>query len=125
MGERRKLERKQLVNYLRIFDRNTDQLIGHLADITTEGIRIISEDPQEVNATFQLKMLLPAKIEEVEQITFDAKCVWCNPGTMPDTHESGFKLLEISAKDLGVAQRLVKDYGYLELVSLFADKGDA
>ncbi len=114
MKERRQFKRRHLVNYLRIFDRNVDGLIGHLSDISRKGIRMISEDPVEVNATFQFRMYLPAQIEGVEEIVFDARSVWCSPGTMPNTYESGFELLKISPEDLEIAQRLVQDYGYPE-----------
>lgn len=118
MKERRQFNRRHLVNYSRLFDRTADGLIGHLSDITPKGIGMIGEDPIEVNATFQFKMCLSAKIEGVEEIVFDVRSIWCNPGTMPNTYESGFELLKISEKDLEIAQRLVQDYGYQELVSL-------
>ena len=118
MKERRQLNRKHLVNYSRLFDRNAYELIGHLSNITPKGIGMIGEDPIEVNATFQFKMCLPAKIESVEEIVFDVRSIWCNPGTMPNTYESGFELLKISKKALEIVRRLVQDYGYQELVSL-------
>jgi len=118
MKDRRRFQRRHLVNYSRLFDRNAEGLIGHLLDITPKGIGMISEDPLEINATFQFKMYLPTKIEGVEEIVFDVRSVWCNPGTTPNTYESGFEILKISAKDLEVVRRLVQDYGYQELVSL-------
>ena len=57
MNEKRKLNRRHLIYYLRVFDRDTSILIGHLVDITAEGIMLISEDPIETDNIFQLKML--------------------------------------------------------------------
>ena len=37
MDERRRLKRRHLIYYLRVFNQATDQLIGHLVDLTTEG----------------------------------------------------------------------------------------
>jgi hypothetical protein len=47
MQEKRKLKRRHLIYYLRVFEKNTDTLLGYLVDITPEGIMIMSESPVE------------------------------------------------------------------------------
>ena len=41
--ERRKLERKFLVVYSRVFDRKTGKVIGYLSDLTVKGAMVIGE----------------------------------------------------------------------------------
>ncbi len=44
LDEKRKFRRRQIIYYLRVFDQSTDQLLGHLVNITSEGAMIISEN---------------------------------------------------------------------------------
>ncbi len=44
-SNKRQLKRVHLIYYLRIFDNNSGNNIGHLVDITTQGIMMISEKP--------------------------------------------------------------------------------
>ncbi len=45
----RKIERRYLVFYLRVFDGLSSKIIGHLVDITEEGIMLLSDSPIELN----------------------------------------------------------------------------
>ena len=112
MPERRKLQRRHLIYYLRVFDRNTDQLIGHLVDITPEGVMLISEDSIETDIIFQLRMVLSAKIEGSRQITFAAKSIWCKKDINPDFYDTGFQLQKVEPKDIEVIKCLVDELGF-------------
>ena len=56
MHEKRKIKRVHLIYYLRLFDKQTNNQVGHLVDITTEGIMMISEEPIEIGKDFSFKM---------------------------------------------------------------------
>lgn len=112
MHERRKLKRRHLIYYLRVFDRNNDRLIGHLVDITTEGAMLIDEDPVEINTIFQAKMVLPEKVEGSREIAFDAECVWCRKDVNPDYYAIGLQLRDISPKDVEIIEYLIDEFGF-------------
>ena len=59
----RSLKRRHLIYYLRVFDRNTDKLFGHIVDITTEGVMMIGEKAIETNTVYQLRMELSTLID--------------------------------------------------------------
>ena len=90
MAERRELKRRHLIYYLRVFDRNTDKIIGHLVDITTEGLMLISEGPLETDAIFELRMDLPSEIEGVRKMDCLAHSRWCRKDDNPDFFNTGF-----------------------------------
>ena len=52
--DKRQLKRVHLIYYLRIFDNDAGTAIGHLVDITTQGIMIISEEPVPAGKDFSL-----------------------------------------------------------------------
>lgn len=112
MLEKRKLKRRHLIYYLRVFDRNTDALIGHLVDITPDGILLISEHSIEINQIFQLKMVLPAEILGKEEIHFDAKSVRCQKDINPDFFNIGFQLQKVAQNHFLVIEQLIDDLGF-------------
>jgi len=112
MIERRKFQRKHLIYYLRIFDRNTTRLIGHLVDITPEGVMLMSEEPIETNTTLQLRMGLPKEIKKSKEITFDAKSLWCKKDINPDFYDTGFELLDVPREVVEIIKRLIRDFQF-------------
>ena len=112
MLERRRLRRRHLIYYLRVFDRNNDALIGHLIDITSEGAMLISEDPIETNTIFQSRMVLPEEKQGSREITFDARSVWCKKDINPDYYATGFQLLNAAPQDVEVIEWLIEKFGF-------------
>ncbi|NOX87971.1 MAG: PilZ domain-containing protein [Calditrichaeota bacterium] len=112
MGEQRKLHRRHLIYYLRVFDRETGEVIGHLINITPEGIMVISENPLETNKTYKLKMDLPSDIFEKTEIEFDAESRWCKKDVNPEFYDTGFSILNLSYHDGRLIERLIDDYGF-------------
>lgn len=110
MAELRKHDRKYLIYYLRVFDRNTEELLGNLVDITTEGLMLISENPIELAKTFELKMDLPEEIRGSRQIFFNAQSKWCKNDVNPDFYDTGFQLSNISTNDIGIIESLIQDF---------------
>ena len=112
MEERRNLERRHLIYYLRIFDRDTDRAIGRLCDITPEGIMMISENTIETDKLFNLRLVLPEQFWGIEEYAFEAESVWCKPDDIPQFYNTGFKLLDNSEKNKSIFERLIHEFQY-------------
>lgn len=112
MFERRKLKRRHLIYYLRVFDCANDHLVGHLVDITADGIMIISEQPIEMNKIFHFKMMLPSRIGGKEEWLFQAQSRWCSKDINPDFYDTGFMLINVAEKDLEVISNLIRGFGF-------------
>lgn len=112
MEDRRKLKRRYIMFYSRVFDRSTGLLIGYLSDITTEGTMIISEEPIATDKTYRLNMDLPEDVFGKGHLTFIAKCVWSKPDVNPNFFMSGFQLENIDPLDVQIIQRIIEDYGF-------------
>ena len=65
------MKRRHLIYYLRVFDSKNDSLVGHVIDITTEGIKLFNEKPIEPGKEFKFRMALPEFIKENVEIEFD------------------------------------------------------
>jgi hypothetical protein len=109
---KRKLRRVHLIYYLRIFDNNSGLNVGHLVDITTEGIMMISEEKVTLGKDFSLRMQLPTTITGREEINFTARSLWCKPDINPDFFVSGFRINDISPQEVKTITALINAYGF-------------
>ncbi len=114
MKEKRRVKRRHLIYYLRVFEKNTDQPIGHMVDISTEGMMLISEDPIKTDHVFELRMVLPVEIEGSREIIFFAKSKWCGEDENPDFYNTGFQLINLSPEHIKVIEYLVQKFCFRE-----------
>lgn len=112
--ERRKLKRKYLVFFTRVFDRNSGQWFGNLADLSPEGLMLISEKPLPTGLDFSLSMDLPLDIFGTDRMDFDAHSIWCQPDIDPNFYNTGFKFADIAAQDAKIIQQIIEVYGIRE-----------
>ncbi len=112
MREKRRLKRKQLIYYLNVFDRNSGERVGQLVNITTEGLMLTSEAPVKTNTVFQLRLVLPEEIKGREQITFDARSMWCTKSVNPEFYDIGFQLVNISQEAAQIIESLIFGFSF-------------
>ena len=112
MSDRHTLHRRHLIYYLKIFDRNTDELLGHLVDITEEGLMIVSETCYETGLLVNMKMLLPREIEGKEVIEFDAKSMWCRKDVNPSLFGVGYKFEYVDVLSRQIIFELIHEFGF-------------
>lgn len=98
MAQKRELERKALVYYLKIFEQDSDELLGRLGDITEKGFLLISDKGLPVEKEFDLRMKLPDTYPDEDEIEFIAESVWSQKDVNPDFYATGFKITGISSE---------------------------
>jgi PilZ domain len=114
MSDKRILERKHLIYYLQVVDRDTGELIGRLVDITAEGIMLLSEQPLPTGQVFQLRMLLPKEASEGDHLDFTAKSLWSARESNPDLYDTGFQFVGVTIENAKIIEDLISDYGFPE-----------
>jgi hypothetical protein len=112
MADRRKVKRRHLIYYLRVFDRSSGRQLGHLVDLTPEGMMVMSERPIRVGRKVELKMTLPGDTEREQAVEFDATSLWTSEDVNPDFYDTGFKFEKISRKHLAQLETLIDDFGF-------------
>ena len=112
MDERRRHKREYLIFYLRVFDLNSSKLLGHIVDITVEGIRLISEEPLSAEQEFNLKMDLPDEINGVKQIFFRAKALHSKKDVNPSFYVTGCSLMNMSDENKEIIKQLIDDFKF-------------
>lgn len=109
---KRKSKRRNLIYYLSIFDKETDDFIGQLVNITTEGIMVVSEHPIETGKYFRLRMTLPEPIEGSDIVEFDAVSKWCTKDINPSFYDIGFEFHVITPKSIEQIKSLMFDFSF-------------
>ncbi len=112
MPEKRELSRLKLLFHLRVFDRGSFKLLGHLADIHTKGMMVVSEQSQKINAVHDIKILLPEAIDSQDEVHFTAKVLWCVPYVNPLFYQSGFKIQRIDNVFVQLMESMIQTYGF-------------
>jgi len=96
--------------YLRVWDTQEDILIGHLADVSSEGFLIVGENKIDVDKEFQLKMLLPASAGSAEPLEFKATSCWSSNDVNKLFFDTGFQFTDISEKTLKRLNEIIEEY---------------
>ena len=112
MGDRRKVKRKYLMFYMRVYDVGTGKLLGHLVDLTAEGAMLISEHEVPAGQDFRLKMELSPDVSPQPYLEFDAHSLWCQQDVNPQFYNTGFHVLSMTPENTAIVGRIVEAYGF-------------
>jgi hypothetical protein len=112
MDERRQRDRKEFSYYMRLVDSETQELVGHLTDISTGGFKMDSQTPIPVNKDFRFRMDLTSEVANKPSMVFLARSKWCEVDPLdPFTYNVGFQLISIAPGDLAIFNRMMEKYG--------------
>jgi hypothetical protein len=112
MEERRRVKRRHLLYYGRVYDENVQKLLGYLVDITENGFMLLSEEPYPVGVTRRLKLEVTDDVGESPYINFTVRSVWSEPDVDPTHFNTGFQILEIAPSDRALILTIVEKYGF-------------
>lgn len=113
MQERRKLDRKYLIIYSRVFERNLGNMLGYLGDLSLSGAMIISEKPQKVNSVLPLRLDLPDfHLFKIGQLDLSARVAHCDPDINPVFYNIGFEFLNLTQEQKEIIEKMMDAYEF-------------
>ena len=113
MQERRKLERKYLAIYSRVFNRTSGSVLGYLADLSQRGAMVISDDPMPENANISLRFDLPdPPLFSTDHLNMEARIAWCRPDIDPAFYNIGFEFISVNEKESLIIEEMVEAYEF-------------
>ncbi|MBT4264431.1 MAG: hypothetical protein HN580_17645 [Deltaproteobacteria bacterium] len=117
MTEKRKLERKNFIRDIEILDRNGPvaeegglSVLGDLADITVEGVMLVSDEPVSEKTIFQMRIILPEEIEGVKEIDFEAESIRCNKTIHDNIYTTGFRITKLDQNNHSIVENLISKF---------------
>ncbi|MFZ5822534.1 MAG: PilZ domain-containing protein [Chloroflexota bacterium] len=112
MSERRQIERKDFSYYMRLIDTQTDELVGHLVDVSTGGFKLDSPKPLPLEKDYRLHLDLTSEVAGKPFMVFRARSKWCHSDPLdPFVYNVGFQITEITPTDMEIFNRIVEKYG--------------
>lgn len=104
--DERNQERWLLVNNLRVFNAEDNKILGHLVNVTIEGIMLISEHPLAVDTDFHLKMAIPIG-DKTTDIELDARSIWTKIDDDPHFYKTGLQFSLCSEESIQAISALI------------------
>lgn len=98
MDDQRKEHRTHLVYYLRVFERSSRALFGHVVDISPNGLLITSDKPMNTSARYRLALEDVYAADHLATLDLEAECRWCQEDSPIGLYDAGFRLITPSPK---------------------------
>lgn len=112
MQERRRLKRRYLRYYGRVYDARGSGQIGNLVDITEKGAMILTDHPIPANQILNLRLELTADIAHQPFLEFIAKSIWRQPDLDRHRYNIGLEIIGLTANGEEIIRRIVALYGF-------------
>jgi hypothetical protein len=104
MKERRKEERKRLLNslatgarinqYLMAFKEDGNEFLGYLMDISSQGAMLLSKCSIDEDQQLRLRVELPKEVCGTDELLLSCKGIWCEKDVNPEYFRVGFLFTE-------------------------------
>ena len=109
MSEKRNLSRIKINNNLRVFDNETDALLGYASDVNFGGLMLIGESHIETHRMHRLRMEIPVKGHKTEHISLEAESLWSRQDADPEFYDTGFRLIDPTPNAVRMIRQLIDD----------------
>jgi len=110
--EKRVEKRKDFSYYMQLTDAKTKDVIGYLADISTGGFKLDSNEPIPTNQVFRFHFSLTPDVAQKPFMIFSAESKWCQRDPVdPFVYNTGFHLIEMHPEDREIFNRVLELYG--------------
>ncbi|HAE60347.1 MAG TPA: hypothetical protein DCG54_12795 [Anaerolineae bacterium] len=112
MQERRHAQRRRFGYYMPLVDDKTQELVGHLADISKDGFKLDSTVPIPEGKTYTLRLTLTGEISHKPWMSFNARSKWCKADDVqPNSYYVGFEVGSMSPESAEIFKRIFEKYG--------------
>lgn len=108
--ERRALKRWHLIFYLRVFDKESAAVLGHIVDISESGMMLLSDDPIPVSKNFHVWVDVPRETGPRQRIYLEARSLWSHNDINPDFYDTGFYIKDASSSTIHQLTQLIDDF---------------
>lgn len=108
----RKTRRQPLSYWLRVFDADQDEPLGNLADITSEGFSVMSEQRGTPGTVVNVRMQLPSEMSGPDELAVAARVRWSRPGSPKGFNRLGFQFVDVDEETRAVIERLIHQFPY-------------
>jgi len=117
MDDRRRQIRKRLVSLTVVLDSKSGEVIGRIANLTTDGLMLSSDRALAIDRSYTLQIKLPDEVAGRTQIDLEVRSLWSQRAVDPTYYATGFEILNLSDADRHVIEVLMQDAIFQRWVS--------
>jgi hypothetical protein len=117
MENRRRQMRKRLVSLTVVLDAKSGEVMGRVANLTTDGLMLSSDRALAIDRSYSLQIQLPDEVAGRTQIELEARSLWSQRAVDPTYYATGFEILNLSDSDRHVIEVLIQDAVFQRWVS--------
>lgn len=117
MKDKRKLQRRNFIYDIEVQDRSRKNeetgdflVLGELADITVEGVMLVTDDPVAETTRFPLRILLPEAVNGLTFIDFEAESIRCSKTIHETIFTTGFRVIRMDEATQAVVERFIEEF---------------
>jgi hypothetical protein len=110
LSEKRGLERRELIYYLKVRDLGTGKELGRMVDIHQKGLLLMGSHSLPPDREFVISIEMPKAMMEqgIKNLTVKAKVMWTRPSQTTSFMENGLMFLESKEGVQGAIDRLIE-----------------
>jgi hypothetical protein len=100
MAEHRRARRKGAIGAIQVINSITAEPIGHIGNLSVDGMLLIANRPLPEGALFQLNFALPRHDGAAERrLEIGVHEQWNEPASIPGQFWVGFRIIDIDTQD--------------------------
>jgi hypothetical protein len=110
LSEKRLLERRELIYYLRVRDSSNNAELGRMVDIHRQGLLLMGDKKIPASHNYELAIEMPKAMRDqgIHNVIVNAQVMWARPSQTTSFLETGFMFLEPSPQAYRTIDRLIE-----------------
>ncbi|MDR2406434.1 MAG: PilZ domain-containing protein [Deltaproteobacteria bacterium] len=110
LSEKRNLERRELIYYLKVRDLATDKELGRMVDIHRMGLLLMGDKKLTPDKEYTIAIEMPKAMMDqgIKNVTLKSKVMWARPSKTTSFSESGLQFVEPEAEAQRTIEKLIE-----------------
>ncbi|MDD4918750.1 MAG: PilZ domain-containing protein [candidate division Zixibacteria bacterium] len=110
MNDRRDNARRRTAAYHLVYELETGEFVGRVINLTTGGLRLISDAAVAVPTKLSCRMRLPDLFKGAREIMFDIESRWCEYNRIGDWYETGYEFVRLGELARQAIDAMIRDW---------------
>ncbi|NWF63543.1 MAG: PilZ domain-containing protein [Chloroflexi bacterium] len=112
MPEKRTVPRKRFDMHMVVYNDDTGEILGHMVEVSSTGMRLETVGPLPVETDFYLRIeLTPDLGASTPSLVFIGRSKWCKMDLIqPNLFQVGFMIVEMVPEDQPVFMNIIRKY---------------
>ena len=111
MVEKRSIPRRNPSTIIEVFDEISGKNLGHVANLSSEGLMLVSREPIPLSSILQLAIPVVPSADGRDKVCFGAESVWTSQADDEGRYFwSGFSIIDISGEAADFIDRWIEGW---------------